>query len=156
MSDKKTLTMRDDRMATKIIERRENGTLRVASKPVGETLTEQQFKKQVDVNNIIAKFKKTGSITHLRNQASGVYMDLAAQPDYEESLNKVIKAEKAFSEIPAQVRKRFGNDPQQMLSFLANPANQEEAIKLGLRTRPPQQKGPSPTNTPENTVPPQK
>ena len=38
--------------------------------------------------------------------------------------------------LPADLRKRFSNDPGQLLSFLENEDNRAEAIKLGLVNAP--------------------
>lgn len=125
------------RQNTKLIEVRSNGTKRVATPKSEEpSLTQQQFKKDCDVNNIIAKYKKTGSVTHIRNRVEGVYADLTNIPSYDEALQQIIHANNTFNELPALVRARFANDPQQLINFLQDPENVEESIKLGLRERP--------------------
>jgi len=127
----------------KIIERRPNGTKRVATAPSEEpSLTQQQFAKDCDVNLIIAKYKKTGSVTHIRNGSQGVYADLADMPSYQEALQHIINAQQAFGDLPAQTRARFANDPQQLIDFLKDPQNVEESIKLGLRVKPEVKKDP--------------
>jgi len=120
----------------KIIEKRANGTKRVATAPSQKpSRTQQQFAKDCDINLIIQKYKKTGTVTHVRNGATGVYADLANIPSYQEALNTIIQANNAFGEVPAKIRARFGNDPQQMIEFLKDPSNMEESIKLGLRVK---------------------
>ena len=47
-------------------------------------------------------------------------------------MNQIVAAQEAFNGLPAAVRKRFGNDPGQMLDFLDDPQNASEAVKLGL------------------------
>jgi len=101
-----------------------------------KSLTQQQYKNDCDVNLIIAKYEQTGTLHHVDNAKRGVYMDLTQAPSFEESLKVVMQAQNAFDEIPAQIRQRFGHDPQQFIDFLADEANTEEAIKLGLRSRP--------------------
>ena len=44
----------------------------------------------------------------------------------------VVKAEEAFMTLPAVVRARFANDPAGIFTFLQDPANRDEAVKLGL------------------------
>jgi len=123
----------------KVIQVRPNGTKRVATMPIGNSKTQIQFQKQCDVNNIIAKYKKTGSITHVRNVQEGVYADLSKLPDYQEALNTVIQANVTFEAMPAHIRNRFQNSPQKLLEFLGDNQNKDEAIKLGL-INPPKQK----------------
>jgi len=122
-------------MDNKTVTKRPNGTTRVTTDPVGPTKTQRQFKDQCNVNNIIAKYKKTGSITHVRNAQNGVYADLTNLPSLEEAHAVVNAAKEAFEAIPSSIRQRFGHDPQQFIQFLADPSNNEEAIKLGLKVK---------------------
>nr|AVQ10167.1 minor capsid protein [Gokushovirinae environmental samples] len=123
----------DQQKPNKIVELRPNGTKRVATVPVGETRCQRQFKDQCNVNKIIEKFKRTGSVTHVRNAHDGVYMDLTELPSLQEAQEVIIAATKAFEAVPASIRQRFGHDPQQFINFLEDPNNNEEAIKLGLK-----------------------
>lgn len=100
------------------------------------SLTQQQFKKECDVNEIVMKFRRTGTITHVRNAAAGVYADMSSIPSYQDALNTIIKANEAFAEVPADIRNRFAHDPQKFIDFLADPKNDDEAVKLGLKVRP--------------------
>lgn len=115
-----------------------DGTL---TNPVtGEILTpvrrvKQEFRNECDINNILKQYKLTGQVAHIRANASqGAYTDLPEGTDFQEALNTVIAGQAAFATLPAKVRDRFGNDPNQFLYFMADPANQEEAIELGLAT----------------------
>ena len=121
--------------SNKNYEIRPNGTKRVVTFYEGKTRTQQQFAEQCDVNNIIAKYRKTGSITHVRNAQAGVYADLTELPSLEEAQKVMIVAREAFEQVPAKIRNRFGHDPQQFIEFLSNPENNEEAIKLGLKIK---------------------
>lgn len=122
----------------KLIIRRPDGTKRVVTEPEGETKTQIQFQKDCNVNNIIAKFKKTGSVTHVRNKAAGVYADLSELPSLQEAHATVNRAEEAFAAVPSQIRARFGNSAEAFVNFLKDSSNDEEAIKLGLKMRKPQ------------------
>lgn len=95
------------------------------------SMTQQQFKNQCDINLIIKKFEKTGMVTHLSGK-SGQYGDFSSIKDFQSNLNSVISAQNAFDSLPAAIRKRFGNDPAQLIDFVHNDANYEEAEKLGL------------------------
>lgn len=100
----------------------------------GDGKTKQSFRQQCDVNTIVEKARKTGLVTHL-NAKKPMYMDVGNVPDYQTALDIVNKADSQFSALSAKVRERFGNDPAKMLVFLSDPANSEEAIKLGLVER---------------------
>lgn len=114
-----------------VITKHPNGRTRVYTDHQSPVMTDQSFKDQCDVNLILKKYKTTGVITHL-NRAKGTYLDLTNAPDYQTSLDTVIKAQDAFMTLPAEIRERFGNDPSRLITFLSDPKNNEEGIKLGL------------------------
>lgn len=95
------------------------------------SLTQQQFSDFTDINKLIAQYEKTGLLTHV-NSRQPIYGDFSNVSDYQSAYNAVIQAQAAFAVLPADVRERFANDPQQLLSFLSDPKNKQEAIKLGL------------------------
>lgn len=110
---------------------RKNGSKRVQKIITGKSMTDQSFQKDCDVNEIMRRFKKTGQITHLAKR-SGEYLDVSDAPDLATALNTVSEAQFAFDNLPANVRKRFGNSPVEMFNYLQDPNNYEEALKLGL------------------------
>lgn len=91
------------------------------------SLTQQQFKEECDVNRIV----RSNSFQPV-NPLALRFEDVSEVVQYDEALSIVQKAQDSFSDLPADVRFRFQNDPSQMIAFLANPQNAEEAIKLGL------------------------
>lgn len=99
------------------------------------TMTQQQFKKECDINNILKKYQKTGLIEHVQ-QFNGQYADLSEPCDYQTALNVVIEAQAAFDSLPSSIRKRFSNSPQEFLEFVNDPSNLEEGIKLGIYNAP--------------------
>lgn len=110
---------------------RPNGTIKIQTINPDPELTQQQFKEECDINNIIRKYKRDNTLTHI-NMKKGVYADLTQLPDYQDSLNTVLKANQAFESLPSSVRKKFANDPSQLIEFISDDKNYEEAIKLGL------------------------
>jgi len=121
--------------AKKIISVRPNGTKRVQTVNDLPSRTQKQYKDQVNINKIMQKYKATGTITHIRNAAQGVYMDLTQIGDYAESLMQIQRANEAFEQIPAELRIKFQNDPSKLISYLADSKNHEEAVKLGLMVK---------------------
>lgn len=118
----------------KIIEIRPNGSKRVLTLNDRPSMTDQQFKKDCDINHIWSKYTKTGQINHLAKNR-GRFADVSEIPDLPTALMQVNEAAAAFAQIPAVLRKRFGNDPAEFIAYLQNPENMEESIKLGLRSR---------------------
>lgn len=94
--------------------------------------TQQQYRDECDINNIMEKYKLTGVLRVRNNYARGEYIDLASAPDFRESLDIVAKAQDAFDALPSSLRKRFGNDPMEFLDFVHDPKNIDEIDKMGL------------------------
>lgn len=104
---------------------------RLQSVPVGESRTKQSEAEACNINVIMAKYSKTGLITHL-NRYEGKYGDFTAITDYQTSLNIVMEAEKMFMSLPSDVRAKFENDPGKFLAFSNDPANFEKLREMGL------------------------
>lgn len=94
------------------------------------SMTKQSFAQESEINNIMAKYEKTGLIEHVK--AHSGYADMPAGLDYQAALQMTIEADIAFNELPALVRKEFDNDPFQFLEFVADPDNVERMGELGL------------------------
>lgn len=92
--------------------------------------TKQQFKSESDVNNIVAKFRKTGLIDFV-NRRSAQYADVSGL-QFQSAMDLVARANTLFHELPANIRDRFQNSPAQFFDFVNNPANREEAEALGV------------------------
>lgn len=93
------------------------------------TLTQDHFKDECDINNILAKYSATGILPQVQG---GYYDDLTQDFDYRTAMDTLLAADEAFAQLPSAVRRRFDNDPASFLEFVTNPANKEEAGKLGL------------------------
>ena len=116
-----------------------------------ECLTQQSFKDECDINNIIEVFTKTGlwgnSLKPATNQP--MFGDFSNVPDFVESQNIIAKAVEQFEALPAILRKRFNNEPAEMLAFMELEENREEAIKLGMCAPPEIIPKTEPPKTPE-------
>lgn len=100
-----------------------------------ESRTKQSFRDECDINNVIRKWKATGVVTHVRD-AMPQYGDFMSVEDYQTSCNKILSAQEAFQGLSSTIRARFANDPAQLLAFVADANNLDEAIKLGLVSAP--------------------
>lgn len=80
------------------------------------------------------RHRKTGIIR--QHTQRPMYGDFSNVGDYQDALNVVLVAEQMFSELDAKVRGRFHNDPQAFLDFCEDPANEAEAVQLGIASKP--------------------
>lgn len=107
-------------------------------KCLDESLTQQQFKEEADINTIVDRFLRSGVLPTPVNMPQ--YVDYEGVFDFQSAMNVVRAADENFMRLDAKVRARFNNSPQEFLEFFANPENTEEAIRLGLAI--PQQAAP--------------
>lgn len=139
----------------KIVTRRANGTKRVVTINDQPSRTQKQFRDKVNVNSIMAKYRKTGLIDHVR-QTPGVYTDLTRLPDYQTAMETVVRAQETFQTVPANIRLKFDNDPAKFIAFLDDDKNYDEAVKLGLII-PKEQQTPAPVEpSPQKNKPSEK
>lgn len=103
-----------------------------AFQTTGVSMTQQQFKAECDVNNILAKYKRTGMLSHIQKH-QGNFGDFSSIEDYQTSLGKLMQAQQSFESLPSELRAKFENDPAQLISFLSDEKNNAEAVKLGLK-----------------------
>lgn len=96
-----------------------------------DSLTQQQFRDQCDVNYVLRSYEKTGILSHV-NQRAPIFGDFSDVSDYQTALNHVMEAQESFMQLDPHLRARFLNDPGKLISFLEDPSNRDEAIKLGL------------------------
>ena len=94
------------------------------------SLTQQHQKDQADINFIVEQFNVTGILPAA--PVSPQYGDFTGISDYQSALNAVIDAQDEFMSLPANLRSRFDNDPANLINFLSNDENRQEAIELGL------------------------
>lgn len=92
----------------------------------------QEFAEESDINTIVERFGLTGELPAepVSVPISVDYTEVVT--DYRTALDMVIQADKAFMALPAKTRERFGNDPQQLMLFVQDKENLDEARKLGI------------------------
>lgn len=109
---------------------------RVQTDVGGPSMTQQSFKKECDINQIIAKHEKNGTLSEFlmasRQERPGTYGDFSDSVAYDEALNMVSAANQRFDALPARLRERFSNSPSEFLKFINNPKNADEAVELGI------------------------
>lgn len=137
------------------------GPLDVKDWPVTDCSKDKGFTVQgdrddADINRILARFQKSGQLPPtLRGEP--FYGDVSEFGNLQESLIQIQEAEDLFMQYPAEVRERFGNDPLELIEFLADEGNRAEAESLGLvvaRPKPAEPAAPVPPVAPAEPVEP--
>ncbi|WNK13195.1 MAG: internal scaffolding protein [Microvirus sp.] len=108
------------------------------SNPNSRSVTNQSDKDSTDINKIMERYEKTGlipdALTGLGRKPH--YGDFSNVGNFHELQDTLAKVNQAFAVLPAPMRSQFGNDPQNLIEFLANPENDAQAIAMGLKNKP--------------------
>lgn len=94
------------------------------------SLAVQSERDEVDINTIVRRFGLTGKLPD--DIRVPQYGDFTGISDYQSALHAVMAAEESFMQLPADVRKRFDNDPGAFVAFCSDPANLAEMRTMGL------------------------
>lgn len=96
------------------------------------SLTRQEFADECDINNLMARYEKTGLIpTHL-NPAEPRYLDVTDVPDLMLAHQVLQDATAAFMSLPALVRREFDNDPVKFINYAEDKTNLPKLREWGL------------------------
>jgi len=92
--------------------------------------TKQSFAEEADINTIVRRFNLSGQLPE--NVRVPQYLDFLEVVDYHTAMLQIRSAEEAFMQLPAHVRARFHNNAGELVDFVSDEKNREEAIKLGI------------------------
>jgi len=102
-----------------------------------KSLAIQSAKDDADINIIVRRMGL--------GQAAPVTARMPMQGDFDEifdyrtALERVQSAERAFMQLPPQLRAQLENDPANLLPFIQDPRNAKELVRLGLAVPRPQE-----------------
>lgn len=92
--------------------------------------TQQHFKKQCDINNIVSAHLKKGLSPHLNPNVENY--GFASAIDLQDAMNVVTYANQGFAQLPSDVRNKFDNDPRKFVEFIDTEGHQEQLKEWGL------------------------
>lgn len=96
----------------------------------GDGLTQQHFKDECDINNILRNY-----VPPVNNVPPPVFGDFTTS-DLMSAYDIVRSASSNFDALDSNIRARFNNNPVELMQFLENEKNREEAVQLGLLVAP--------------------
>nr|WAE43756.1 MAG: internal scaffolding protein [Microviridae sp.] len=112
------------------------------------SLAVQSELEESDINTIVRRFGLTGKLPeNVRIPQSG---DFSGVGSYHDAVNLAMAADEAFMKFPAEVRRRFDHDPANMIAFVEDDRNRDEAIALGLVPAPAASIAPSASEDPSS------
>ena len=92
-------------------------------------LTKQEFKDSADINKILMRAQKQGTISHLAKYEP-VYGDFADMPDLLTAHTRMERGMQIFSELPSEVRREFDQDAGAFFKYVNDPANKDKLAEL--------------------------
>lgn len=113
----------------------EQAQLATATYNLEPSLTQQHFTDEVNLNTMVKRMGLTdGSIpaAAFDPKLFGPITDFGEGHNLKDVLDASRAAGELFGQLPADIRRRFNNDPGYLLDFVLNPANAEESLRLGL------------------------
>lgn len=115
----------------------------------GESMTKQSHKDECDINKIIKSYTRAGfDVFKQPVYTVGNEVMMVDDVTFHQAMDIVAKSKESFEAMPSAVRKRFQNDPSQLMAFLQNADNYDEALKMGLVEKRPEPEAP-PVAAPE-------
>ncbi len=89
--------------------------------------TKQCFKDECDIQKIMARADKAGTMSHLE-KFEGVYADYS-DFDFQVQTQRLTQGREIFDELPAELRQEFGQSPAKFFAYVNDPANKDELKK---------------------------
>ncbi len=89
--------------------------------------TKQCHKDECDITKIMARFDRTGTISHLAKY-EGVYADFS-DFDFHHQSTMLAQGETIFAALPAELRREFGQSPANFFQYVNDPKNAKELRK---------------------------
>lgn len=99
----------------------------------GPSATKQEFTAECDINQILAKYQRTGALSHFARYAPQ-YGDFTAI-DLQEAYALAERAAQMFDDLPSSVRNEV-KTPEGFLNFVQDPSNRTRMQELGLTATP--------------------
>ncbi len=104
----------------------QTATIQPTTYPDGRT--KQAFKDETDINKILKRAQKTGTISHLAKN-EGRYADFS-EFDYQENLIKLTQGRELFDSLPSEIRNEFRQNPDAFFKYVNDPANKDRLGEL--------------------------
>lgn len=97
----------------------------------GASKTVQSEAEKTNINKIMAKYQQTGHLPQVTAQA--LYGQVPGAEDFRDAMQIVADAKSKFDALPAEIRKKFGHDPQKLLDMMDDPETKKaDLVEMGL------------------------
>ncbi len=90
--------------------------------------TKQSFKNETDINQILKRAQKSGTISHL-NKHEAHYGDFAGFDFFDAQL-QLAAGRTIFDDLPVELRREFNQSPGEFFEYVNDPANVDRLGEL--------------------------
>lgn len=108
------------------------------------SLTLQSEYEGTTIDYYLKRYSATGLLGDPDRKLTARFDDVSEVSDFQTALNKVLEVQRAFGELSAEERRKFGDDPQAWVAYLV-----EEQQKLVKPSEPVEPVEPQPVPNPE-------
>lgn len=91
--------------------------------------TKEAFRDETDINAILRKAQRVGSISHLMKHGAS-YGDFSDVPDLLTAKARIDQGAAIFAEAPVEIRKEFENDMFKFFAFVNDPENSDHLREM--------------------------
>lgn len=90
--------------------------------------TKQAFADDADINKILQRAQKTGTMSHLQKYETS-YGDFS-NFDFETAQNNIIRGNQIFADLPSEVRSEFNQNASKFFAFVNDPNNSDRLAQI--------------------------
>ena len=90
--------------------------------------TKQSFRDETDINQILKRAQKSGTISHLTKYEAR-YGDFS-NFDFFEAQLQLAKGGEIFADLPMELRREFNQSPAEFFDYVNDPANKDDLARL--------------------------
>lgn len=90
---------------------------------------------QTTIDYYLRRYSQTGILGDPLRVQKAQYGDFSDLSDFSEMQQKVAQTKEYFSSLPAEIRRKFNDDVNQFVGFVANPENADACVELGIFDR---------------------
>ncbi len=90
--------------------------------------TKQAFKDETDINKILKRAQKSGTISHLAKH-QGRYADFS-EFDFLGTQIMLARGREVFDDLPVELRSEFNQSPAQFFKYVNDPQNKDDLHRL--------------------------
>lgn len=95
----------------------------------GKSRTKEAFKDSCDINKIVKRAQREGSLAHALKYPAPVYAEFQ-DVDLLSAYEQIGRAQAIFDDLPSEVKNEFGHDAFKFAAYASDPANVDRLTKL--------------------------